>query len=347
MTKKILFSFLNPERTPFKFTMLTAFVHDLKAAAEMAGFSAEFIFFDDYIRDPGSALALDQMYRTGHDGQKRLYDAVRARLADGAIFIVVDINVYHPDFLESLANQKIFYSPDDPDGAFQKSMPYAYAFDHVVTVTPYYKGSSVTMPSQFLKWGAKKASFLPFGTLSSEYSSLDENEVFSWPRGEDVVFVGTMSPYRIEMLRALYRAIGKRLKVYSRRSLMWKIRLKRRYPDLPWTMSLGDTKQLYRNCAVGINIHDSGVMGFGNRRVYELPINGICQVCDFKDHGLELIYEQGQEVLGYDNAEGLCAAVDRALTNPAEARDIARAGFRKVKQKYLFKDLWSHFLREI
>jgi hypothetical protein len=347
MTSSILFSFMNPDRTPAKAETLRAIVRDLREAAQAAGRDAQFIYFDDYVTDPRTAQVLDCWHRAGHSGLTRLYDEVRSRLAGGTIFIVVDINVYHPDFLESLNAYKVFFSPDDPDGSFQKSMPYAYAFDHVATVTPYYQGSTVTMPSQFLKWGAKRASFIPFGTLSSEYGSLDENEVFSQPRGKDVVFVGTMSPWRIALLRELHRAIGNRLKIYSRRSFVQKLRLKQRYPDLPWASNLVHTRTVYRNCAVGINIHDSGVMGFGNRRVYELPINGICQVCDFKNRGLELIYDQGQEVLGYDNAEELCKAVDFALTNPGRAQEIARAGFRKVKGNYLFKGIWTKFLRDI
>jgi spore maturation protein CgeB len=322
-------------------------INDIVCAANSLGHYVEFINHIEYCSYFYSAQELDVEYRHKEHGLTKLYNKVTSLIKDFDIFFVLDVNVYHPDFLEKLSIYKAFYSFDDPDASFLRSMPYAYAFDHIFTVTPFYN-SEVTMPDQFIKWGAKNATFIPLGAISSQFITLDENVIFNRNRSVDMVFVGSSTTIeRNNKLFALKNHFKHQFQIYGQ--WHWKNNLKnilynRNYY---WIRPHFDLTNLYLNSKIGINIHDSDEYGFGNRRTYELPLNGVMLLCDFKKKFLGKIYEIGKEAIGYESIDEAIELVEYYLNNEEERTTIALNGFRKAKEKYLFSNLFKEVLLRI
>lgn len=204
------------------------------------------------------------------------------------------------------------------------------------------------MPDQFLKWGAKKATFLPLGVISSQFKDLDENIVFSRQRTNDVVFVGTLTTAeRNDKLLALKKYFKSRFKIYGQWRWQTKVKNLLANKNYGWVKPHFDLPNLYLQSKIGINIHDSDEYGFGNRRTYELPMNGVMLVCDYKTRFLGKIYELNKEAVGYDVFEEAIGRIDYYLSHENERKEIALHGFRKAKEKYLFSNIFGEILKTI
>ena len=320
-------------------------MNDVKTAAQSLGFSITFINHINYCSYFYTANDLDIAYRNKQPGLIKLYNEVENMIKEFDAFFVLDVNPYHPDFLEKLPVYTAFYSFDDPDASFLRSMPYAYAFDHVFTVTPIYN-KETSMPDQFKKWGAKSASFIPLGVISSQYETLEEEKVFSQKRDIDLIFVGTATT--VERNAKLFKVknhFQDRFRIYGR--WHWKSNVKNiiTYKKPYWIKPHLNLPELYLNSKIGINIHDSDEYGFGNRRTYELPLNGAMLICDFKSTTLPDIYEVGKEAVGYENIDEAIELTEYYLKNHDERNEIALNGFRKVKENYLFSKLFASALK--
>lgn len=89
--------------------------------------------------------------------------------------------------------------------------------------------------------------------------------------------------------------------------------------------------RFYLNSKISINIHNSNKYGFGNRRTYELPLNGVMLICDFKNRNLENIYELRKEGVGYESIDEAIKLIEYYLKYEDEHNAIALNGFRKTK----------------
>jgi spore maturation protein CgeB len=322
-------------------------VTDIKKAAGELKFDVQFLNHIDYCQYFYTAQELDEAYRRKEAGLMKLYSYVQSIINEFDAFMIFDVNVYHPDFLEKLICHKSFYSGDDPDASFLRSMPYAYAFDHVFTVTPFYN-SEISMPDQFVKWGAKNATFIPLGAISSQFTTLDENIVFSKQRPNDLIFVGTCTTSeRNSKLFKLKKYFKNRFKIYGQ--WYWKANLKNVLvnKNYSWIKPHFDLPNLYLQSKIGINIHDSDEYGFGNRRTYELPLNGVMLVCDFKNKFLGNIYELNKEAIGYETIDEAIDLIDYYLAHEDERMEIALNGFRKAKENYLFSNIFKEIFKAI
>lgn len=322
-------------------------VADIKTAARELNWDVQFINHIDYCNYFYTAQELDENFRRREASLFNLYSYIQSIISDFEIFLVLDVNVYHPDFLEKLSAYKAFYSFDDPDASFLRSMPYSYAFDHIFTVTPIYN-EAVTMPEQFKKWGAKNATFLPLGAISSQFTTLDENLVFSKQRPIDLIFVGTCTtPERNSKLFKVKKYFKTRFKIYGQwdwRSNLKNILFNKNYS---WIRPHFDLPNLYLQSKIGINIHDSNEYGFGNRRTYELPLNGVMLVCDFKEKALGDLFELDKEAVGYENIDAAIGLIEYYLKHEEERHEIAIKGFRKAKEEYLFSNIFKKALIEM
>jgi spore maturation protein CgeB len=322
-------------------------VNDIRSAAADLNFDVRFLNHIDYCRYFYTAQELDEAYRRKESGLMKLYSYVESIIGEFDAFIVLDVNVFHPDFLEKLSVYKAYYSFDDPDASFLRVMPYAYAFDHVFTVTPIYN-SERTMPDQFKKWGVRFATFLPLGAISSQFRTIDESFVFSQKRPVELVFVGTATTAeRNAKLFQVKKHFKNRFAIYGH--WHWKANLKniiinRNYS---WISPHFDLTSLYLKSQIGINIHDSNEYGFGNRRTYELPLNGVMLVSDFKEKALGDIYELNKEAVGFEDINEAIDLIEYYLKHDDERREIAVNGFKKAKEKYLFSNIFRNALLEI
>jgi spore maturation protein CgeB len=226
-------------------------------------------------------------------------------------------------------------------------MPYSYAFDHIFTVTPSYN-SKVSMPDQFKKWGAKNASYVPLGAISSQFQNLEQDFIFNRTRQNELVFVGSSTTLeRNEKLFEIKKHFKNRFVL--RGQWGWKTNLRNIIVNNTdfWITAQTNLPNLYLNSKIGINIHDSSEYGFGNRRTYELPLNGVMLISDFKASHLNDIYELDKEVIGYENIDEAIYLIEYYLQHDDERNEIALKGFLKAKEKYLFSNIFLSVLKDI
>lgn len=322
-------------------------VNDIKKAAADLNFDVQFLNHIDYCRYFYTAQELDEAYRRKDSGLMKLYSFIQSVINEFDAFMILDVNVFHPDFLEKLSVYKAYYSFDDPDASFLRAMPYAYVFDHVFTVTPIYN-SETSMPDQFKKWGARHTTFLPLGAISSQFTTLDESIVFSNQRPVDLVFVGTATTVeRNAKLFHVKKHFKNKFKIYG--NWHWKTNLKNILinKNYSWIRPHFDLTGLYLQSKIGINIHDSNEYGFGNRRTYELPLNGVMLVSDFKEKALGDIYDLDKEAIGFEDINEAIDLIEYYLKHDDERKEIALNGFRKAKEQYLFSNIFKNALLEM
>jgi len=102
-----------------------------------------------------------------------------------------------------------------------------------------------------------------------------------------------------------------------------------------WIRAIGFDEfiPLYHRTKIGINVHNRGDYTVGGYRMFELPANGVMQICDGGEY-LGSFFDVGAEVVGYRNADDLIDKIRYYLAHDAEREAIARAGFRRVMRDH-------------
>ena len=101
---------------------------------------------------------------------------------------------------------------------------------------------------------------------------------------------------------------------------------------------------LYKDSMLGFNLHNS--LGPINGRLYDLPAFGVCQICDNKKN-LNLVFEEGKEIIGYENSKECFEKIDYFLNNPDKALEIAKAGHRRFVDDYSDEAIWKKFISNL
>lgn len=258
-------------------------------------------------------------------------------------------NVYHPEFIRSLKETGIYnaiYSGDDPESSDFCSKPYVSAFDHSFSFgINFDKDTKIT--EKFLKWGARRADWWPYGVRTDMYDpALTESDIYNKERDIDLVFVGT--PWlKLERLAKLKKAFPQ-MKIYGQRYLKtilgcgMNAMKNGKFPKVALYAAmagLGGAKEIpaeelvpmYQRCRIGINIHLS--FGPSNIRMYQLPANGVMQLCDCPE-GIGEVFEVGKEVIMYHSIEEAIELIKYYLNDDEERKKIAEAGYKKVMKDY-------------
>ena len=89
----------------------------------------------------------------------------------------------------------------------------------------------------------------------------------------------------------------------------------------------------------------------GNSRLYELPANGVMQICDRgAGNATAELFEEGREIVLYDDMEEAIDKIRYYLAHPEEREKIALAGYRRVMRDYrqetIYRDLFDWIVRE-
>jgi hypothetical protein len=277
----------------------------------------------------------------------RLYNKVKELSEDHDILIVHYENPYSPHFIKSLTNiYTVIDSGDDPESSDYCSKPYVYAFDHAFSpIVNFNETAKIT--EKYIEWGAKRANWWPYGVREDMYEpALTEDDIYNKDRDVDLTFVGN-SGLRLERLTKIKKAFPQ-MKMYGRRywrtiggsgtnalrrgnfpkdafkavlAGLWQIR------KLPET----ELVPLYQRSKIGINIHLS--FGAGNLRVFQLPANGVMQICDCPE-SLEEVFEIDKEVVLYHSIEEAVELIKYYLEHDDERKKIAAAGFKRVMKDY-------------
>jgi len=270
---------------------------------------------------------LDAMYRQRHLGLMRLYRLVE-RFANEYDVLISHDSIYHPEFLASLKGRiyRVLYSSDDPDSSEFCSKPYVSSFDHCFASSVRFD-SATTVTQKFLEWGATRADWWPYGARPDSYDpSLTEDQIRREVRRRPLIFVGAAST-RVDRILQVRKHFGRRFKVYGNWGRLFPLK------HGMWVrpVRVDRVARLYRNIKIGFNLH----LTFGpcNMRLYELPANGVMQVCDCAD-GLGEVFEIGKEVVAYGSIEEAIEKIEYYLAHEEERIEIAVNGFRRVMRDY-------------
>ena len=290
---------------------------------------------------------LNELYHNNYKKLSDLYDKVRKLAETHDVFIVAGDPIYHPEFIRSFKDiYTVIVSGDDPESSDRCSKPYVHAFDHSFAFgVNFDKDTKIT--DKFLEWGAKRADWWPYGVRVNMYDpALTEEDIYNGHRDRDLVYVGS-SGVKLERLAKIKKAFPQ-MRIYGRS--YWKtiggngINALRsgNFPKEAFKATLAglwrvkelpmdELVPLYQRCKIGINIHLS--FGPSNMRTYQLPANGVMQICDCPE-GLGEIFEIDKEVVVYHSIEEAVELIRYYLENDEERKKIAAAGFKRVIKDY-------------
>lgn len=255
------------------------------------------------------------------------------------------------EFLERL--QKFSYTAcyfsDDPEGSNLTSRYYVKNFHYAFCAGVYFD-KKLKIEDQYKKWGARKSKFIPLGAYPIKYrgslNDLDKRQV-------DLVYVGGCYFPKVLRMFRLKNHFGNRMLIYGRGwnksgNLLKTLVLKsiKNIYKVPYIEELPKDKlvDLYQNTKIGFNMHMS--FGPSNLRLYELPMNGVMQICDC-EHGLGELYEIGKEIVVYKTIGEAIEKIEYYLGHDEERMRIAEAGYLRAKNNYLLEHSFKLIKNEI
>ena len=289
---------------------------------------------------PYSASELDTLYSNKDSRLFSFYNKIEQLLKTHDVLLVYAGNIYHPLFLLSLKNvYTVYVGDDDPDSSAFLSEPYAYAFNHSFTCAVVYD-ETTRMLDKYQEWGARRSNWRPAGICKGFYDeTLTEDKIDHQNRDVDLIFIGS-ARRRVKRLAAIKNAFpqmhlyGRGWGVYALKGLLpnsdrrpmitqglWRTK------DLPQNQYV----PLFQRSKIGINIHYTH--GPLNGRLYDIPANGVMQICDCLN-GLGDVFDIDKEVIGYRSINEAIELIDYYLEHEEERIKIAKAGFKRVMNDY-------------
>ncbi|HEY7171062.1 MAG TPA: glycosyltransferase [Vicinamibacterales bacterium] len=269
---------------------------------------------------------------------------VAAQVKPAVVLIMGDGGYWHPELLDRLKRfaPVAFWTGDDPEGSEITSRPFVRYYDYAFCGGIYFS-RGVRIEEKFREWGAPAAKFIPLGACRDKYWPQDgrsDEEFFSRQRDIDVMYVGAAYKGKLRRVLLLKRHFKDRLflagKRWDGRGLGWKgvaVRLFTRLGGLGRISEITDDQliALYQRSKIGFNCHLS--YGPSNLRTYELPLNGVFQICDCAD-GLRELFELDREVVAYDRIDEAIEKIEYYLAHEDERAAIARAGYARAVRDY-------------
>jgi spore maturation protein CgeB len=294
---------------------------------------------DSYVRTSRylRAQQLDDLYFVRDAGLMRLYADVETRIRDERIDILLVDNCppYHPDWLRTMPVVKVLRIADGPISAYDRDFAYAHAYDVVLHHSPAYS-RDLSMEEKLRYLGVRKSAFWPLGVFDAAFdASISEDHLFSLRRDVDVVFVGALHVGKMPFLAKVKNALGTRCRMHGLASVKKNVYFNLRHGMPGWIrpISQSDYVPLYQRAKIGFNLHNRGKYTVGSYRLFELPANGVMQLSD-GDEYLSTFFAEGEEVVGYRNADDLIDKIHYYLVQHDERERIARNAYRRVMRDY-------------
>lgn len=235
-----------------------------------------------------------------------------------------------PELLASLPSSvpKIGWLMDDPfldDGSLARSLT---AFDRLYVVDESWARPvrlMVKVPVELLACG---------GDLHSHHP-VDGAQLRAEERG-GIVFVGSSYAGKAPGLvrRALLEEVSDLdLRIYGDEG--WA-----RYPKLRAAyqgrgLKSEEANRVYNGADMVLNIHHPQFRAGTSLRTFALCASGACQLVDYRP-GLERFFVLNQEIVVYDSPQSLRAQAERLMMDAPRRRQIARAGYERVKAEHTY-----------
>lgn len=287
-----------------------------------------------------TAAQIKNIYESKDAKLMKLYQKISNLSMTHDVLIVGQSHVYLPEFIESLNNiYTVFYSADDPDSSDICSKPYVKHYDHIFAAGVNFNGKS-KITEKFLEWGAKRADWWPLGFRNDAFNpNLTIEDIYQKERDIDLVFVGDVwtSKRRNNLIKL--KSAFPQMSIISRNFRDFRLRIlinlcfiaKSGRCSSGKYLSHAHLSDFYQNVKIGINMHHS--FGPSNIRTYQLPANGIMQLCDCSE-GLDQVFNVGKEVVTYNSIDEAIELIKYYLDNDEERKKIATAGFKRAKNDY-------------
>jgi glycosyl transferase family 1 len=303
------------------------------------------------------AKSIDEIYREKDPSYMCFLRDFVDKFKDADLVVLANYNPIHPEVLYNDLRKPIkvqgFF--DDPQSSYIRGIPYLWAFDGALYISPSYSDRLLTQHA-LEHWGCEHSYWLPnvppnaeatgqcdlWPLLAPRAEALKQGDVFFRERDTDLIYVGLAYDSKIDRLAKLRKHFGSRFKIYGR----WRlggyggfVRWVKGKPPL-WTrvrpVSYQERTQHYYRTKIGFNMHLSDTpMETGNMRMYEVPAHGAMLLCDKAGlNAHEQIFEAGKEAVFYDSIEDAIAKIDYYLRRDEERERIAQAGFARVHRDY-------------
>lgn len=291
------------------------------------------------------ATNLDKLYRTADNKLLLLYQAFECLVEEYGIQAIVVNNAppFHPDYLRRFSLYKCLYSADDPGATYSINIPYLHAYDHVFCVSPSYS-QELDMESKMKYAGAKRFNWMPISVFDFEWiQSGSDGSVSYINRDIDIIYIGGFWRQKLPILSGLKKRYGNLFKIYGYYKFKHNLYVNAKYHFKQYVrpVSIPERVSLYRRARIGINLHWDKY-GLGNQRLYQLPANGVMQVCDCLDY-LDKVFTPGREIVGFADLKNLFTVIDYYLEHDQQRIAIASSGRDKVLKNYRI----SHTLTKI
>jgi spore maturation protein CgeB len=325
------------------------FAAEARAAGEAAGVHVRALRFEARML---SFERLDEAYRRREPALLEYYGRLERACEEGRIdVLLVNSNLpHHPDFIAGLRRRGIYavyWTGDDPEGSRDWTVPYVRAYDMVLCWGVFYD-ENTRVRDKLLEWGARRAEHVPFGLLDFKYEKdLKEEDLAASKRPIDLVYVGVPA-MKLDRLLRLRRHFGRRLELYGKDWGGFRGAARRLLDHgmllCPRKLSDAETLRTYRSAKIGFNMHQT--YGPSNLRTFELPANGVLQICD-NPKGLSELFELDKEVVAFETLEEAVAKAEHYLAHDDERREIAWRGFRRAVSCWRHSDMLGRIVRLI
>jgi spore maturation protein CgeB len=273
---------------------------------------------------------------------KRMYMDIERRMKEvGAEVLLVDTcPPYHPEFLRKLNIYKVLRIADGPVSAYDRDFAYLHAYDHILYHSPAYS-RDMGMADKLCFCGAKNIDFWPLAYFNALCDpSKTDKDILSTRRDIDVIFIGALHVNKMQLIAAVKKALGRRLRLHGLAGLKKNVYFNFKYGFPGWVtpVPVNSFVLLYQRAKIGINVHNRGDYTVGNYRLFDLPANGVMQISD-GGQDLEQFFSVEDEVISYRDADDLIDKVEYYLTHDDERERIALNGFRRVRKDYMIASL--------
>lgn len=298
-----------------------------------------------------TAEGVDSLYRRRDPGYMRMLEAFVERFRNVDILILSSFNPVHPEVLqrEFPGVVKVLGFIDDPVSSYTRGIPYLWAFDGAVYISPGYSEDAL-MEDKLAQWGCRESYWWPLVPYGTDPEG--EDDAFFHDRDLDLCYVGGAYGEKIDRLVQFRKHFGRRMQIYGRwplrgwfgtfRFMYGKPALFMRVPAI----TDAQRTSVYRRTRIGLNMHLSTVpRETGNMRMYEIPAHGMMQVCDVG--GLdsnEKIFAGCTEAVYYRSVDEAIHLIEYYLDHDEERIQIAMNGFERVRREYRWESCYRKLL---
>ena len=300
---------------------------------------------------------VDQLYREKDPSYMRYVGDFVEKFRNADLLVFANYNPIHPEILcKELPNPiKVLGFVDDPISTYVRGIPYLWAFDGALYISPSYNDRLLFKEALKL-WGCEQSYWWPLVQPKRNAANKEELWPHSAPRDKavylgddffshrdlDLIYVGAQYGPKVDRLIQLRKRFGSRLKIHGRWPLAGLGGMARGLKGKPvlWgrIRSISDQERtnLYYRTKIGINMHFSPTpMETGNMRMYEVPGHGMMMLCDKAGlNAHEQIFEPDKEAVFYDSTADAIEKIEYYLAHDEERLRIARAGFTRVHKDY-------------